>query len=75
MSAAENQIDRHRVVPRSGTETPRAPQRLAGHPVELADMPEGERTQERAQRRRCHHPKPQHPLRRTRAQHVRVIDM
>ena len=69
------EIDCHWIGARSRAEAPRAPQRFADHPVELADMTERERPQERPQRRGSHHPEPQHSLRRPRAQHVRVIDM
>ena len=68
-------IDNKTPGARPGTENPRTAEHLAGDLVELADMPERERTQERPQRRGCHHPEPQHPLRRTRAQHVRVVDV
>jgi hypothetical protein len=38
-------------------------------------MAEGEGAQERAQRRRCHHPVGQHSLGASRAQHIGVVDV
>ena len=49
-------------------------QTLGQHPVELADMPERERPQERPKRRRRRHRMPEHRPRLSRAQHVAVID-
>src|ERR1700685_4080830 len=42
-------------------------------PLELTNMPERERPQERAERRGCRHPS-QQPVRPPRTQHLRVID-
>lgn len=49
-------IDGHRRLVRSGTSGPRPGKDLLGGLVELADVAEGERTQERAQRRWRQHP-------------------
>ena len=69
------QIDRHRRAAGPGARRPGPPDRLGDHGVELADVTEGERAQERAQRRRRHHPERQHPLGRPGAQPVSVIDV
>ena len=57
---------------------PSRPRPLPGNIVdrfELADMTKRKGSQERAQRRRCHHPMRHHRLRRPGAQHVGVIDV
>jgi hypothetical protein len=69
------QIDRHRSVTGTGAELPGPPDRLADHPIELADVPEGERPQERAQRRRRHHFERQHLVGCSGTQPVGVIDV
>ena len=55
------QIDRHRAGARSRAQRPSPSERLGDHRVELADVAERERAQERAERRRSHHPERQHP--------------
>jgi hypothetical protein len=45
---------------RTGTQRPCPAQYLCQYPIELADMTEGEGPEERAQRRRCHHPVTEH---------------
>jgi hypothetical protein len=60
---------------RAGAERPRPAQHLTHHRLELADMSEGERPQECAERRGRHHPVGHHPLGATRAQHVGVVDV
>ena len=69
------QIDCHRPVAWADPEAPRTPDRLGDHRVELADMPEGEGPQERAQRGGRHHLERQHLARRARPQLVGVIDV
>ena len=44
------QVHRHRPITRARPSRPRPAQELVGEPVELADVPEGERAQEGAQR-------------------------
>ncbi len=58
------EIDHQLVVAGPRARRPCPTQRFRGNLVELAEMPERERPQERAQRRGSHHPEPQHPLRR-----------
>ena len=53
---------------------PRPRERLTEDLVELANMPEGERPQERAQRRGRRDPAPEQPPRAARSQHLAVID-
>jgi hypothetical protein len=67
--------DGHRVLAGAGAQLPRPAQRLRDHRVELADMPERERPQQRAQGGRGHHPERQHRRGRPGAQHVGVIDV
>ncbi len=67
-------IDHQPALARPGAGPPRACQRLAQQPVELAHVPERERTQERAQRRRRRDPATQQPARAAGPQHVAVID-
>jgi len=57
----------------SGARLPRPAQRLGQQPVELADVPEGERAQERPQRRGRRHPPKQGPQA-PGAQHVAVVN-
>jgi hypothetical protein len=59
---------------RAGTRSPRARDRLGQQPVELANMTEGERAQERPQRRGRGQPAAQQPSRATRPQKLAVID-
>ncbi|HEV2070483.1 MAG TPA: hypothetical protein VGR26_11870 [Acidimicrobiales bacterium] len=47
---------------RPGAQRPRPAHHLAHHRLELADMSEGERPQERAERRGRHHPMGHDPL-------------
>ena len=68
-------VDRHRPALRPGARRPGPPDRLGDHRVELADMPERERSQERPQRRGGHHPERQHRLGSAGAETVRVIDV
>ncbi len=69
------EVDDEPTRPRARTEGPGPAKGFAEHPVELADVTEGERPQERSERGRCHHPMPQHRLRGPGAQHVGVVDM
>jgi hypothetical protein len=57
-----------------GTRLPRAAQDLAEHVVELADVPERKRPQERAERRRRHRPMPKHRVNPGRAPDIAVTD-
>ena len=52
-------VDHQWPVPRSAAGGPRAGERDIEHAVELADVPERERAQERPECRRRHHPVPQ----------------
>jgi hypothetical protein len=45
-------IHNESILARTGTRRPRPPEAVSEHPVELADMPERERPQERTERRR-----------------------
>ena len=67
-------IDDQTPVAGAGARPPRAREREAEHPVELADVPERERAQKRPQRRRRRHHMPEHRLRLPRTQHIAVID-
>jgi hypothetical protein len=67
-------VDHEAALARPRARPPRAEQRLAEDPVELADMPERKRAQERAERRRRHRPVPEDRLGPPGAQHVAVID-
>ena len=67
-------IDDEPIVARAGARRPRALEALSQHPVELADMPERERAQERPERRRRRHSMTEHRPGLARAQHVAVID-
>jgi hypothetical protein len=58
----------------AGARLPRASQRLGQDAVELAHVPEGERAQERPQRRRGQHPVPEHQPGAAGAQDVTVGD-
>ncbi len=68
------QVDHQRPVTRPGASLPRAGERDVEHPVELADVPEGERAQERPQCRRGHHPVPEDQARGAGTQQVHVLD-
>ena len=59
----------------AGAKRPRSPQRLTDHGLELADMTEAERAEERADRGRGHHPERQHPLGGTGTERVGVVDV
>ena len=67
-------VDHQRQLTRSRAGIPGPPERPVDDQVELADMPERERPQERPERRRRHHPVPQDQLRAPGAEHVHVID-
>jgi len=67
-------IDHEPALARAGARPPSAPQRLAEHPVKLADVPEGKRAQKRTERRWRHRPVLEHRLGAPRAQHVAVVD-
>jgi hypothetical protein len=67
-------VDDQAPVTGPGARRPRAPERLGEHPVELPDMPERERAQERPQRRGRHGPPPEHRAAAARAQDVAVVD-
>jgi hypothetical protein len=69
------EIDHHRSVARARSERPGPSGRLGHHLVELADGPEGEGPQERAQRRRRHDPKRQNLVGRSGAQAIDVVDV
>jgi hypothetical protein len=58
----------------AGAGCPRALKTVGEHPVQLADMPERERPQERPQRRRRRHPVPEHSASLPRTQHAAVLD-
>jgi hypothetical protein len=68
------QIDGQRLVARSSASRPRPIQDRGEETIQLADVTERERAQERATRRRCHHPMPQHLVGGTRAQHINIVD-
>jgi hypothetical protein len=67
-------IDDEPAITGTRARLPRPLNRLAEQRVELADMPERKRPQERPQRRRCRDPAAQQPARAARAQHAAVID-
>ena len=67
-------VDGHRLVTRSRAERPGTGDQQLGNLVELADVSEGEASQERPERRRCHHPMSEHLAGRSRAEHVRIVD-
>ena len=56
-------------------ERPDRTERFADHPLELADVAEGEGAQESPERRRCHHPVLEHLCARSGTQHVGVVDV
>ncbi len=56
-------------------EGPASTKGLADDGFELADVAEGEGPQERAERRRSHHPEGQDPCRAARAEDVDVVDV
>ena len=60
--------------PSPGPALPRVRERLIEHPINLADMPEGERPQKRPQRGGSHHPVPQDQAGASGSEHVHVID-
>ncbi len=68
------QIDHQRPIARTRASPPRPPERDIQDAVELTDVPEGERAQERPERRGCHHPVPEDQTGRTGPQHVHLID-
>jgi len=67
-------VDGHRLFARTGAERPGPRQQLPAETIELADVPESEAPEERSQRGRRHHLVAQDPLRRTRPQHIAVVD-
>jgi hypothetical protein len=67
-------VDHQPRLARPGARAPRALEGLRQHPVELTDMPERERPQKRAQRRRRHRPVTEHHLGAPGPEHVAVID-
>src|SRR5215211_7121087 len=67
-------VDHEAILARAGPRPPRAAKRLAEHPIELADVPERKRTQERPERRRGHRPMSEDRLGPPRSEHVAVID-
>jgi hypothetical protein len=54
------EVHRQLLLARASAGGPRPGQQGLGDPIELADVAEGERAQERAQRRGGHHPVPEH---------------
>jgi hypothetical protein len=68
-------IDDQSTLTGPGTDSPGSLQHLAHHRFELADMAEGERSQERAQRGGGHDPVVEHRLGGARAQHLGVVDV
>ena len=68
-------VDHQLVMARTRSEGPRTFERVTDHLFELTDVTEGEGTQERPERRRCHHLMGQHLGRRSRPQHVGMIDV
>jgi hypothetical protein len=68
------EIDHQRPVPGSRPGLPRARERDIKHAVELADMPERERPQERSERGGGHHPVPENELGRSGSEQVHVIN-
>jgi hypothetical protein len=68
------EVHRHGLGAGSGARCPGPGERVFGDPVELADMAEGERAQERPQRTGRHHPVAEHGCGGPGAQHVGVVD-
>jgi hypothetical protein len=68
------QVHRHRLMTGARPSRPRPGKDLLGEPVELADVPEGERAQERPQRGGRHDPMAQHAGGLSAAQQVGVVD-
>jgi len=68
-------IDDEALVTWSRAERPGGGERLTDHLFQLADMAEGERPQERAQRGRRHHLVLEHLCGRSCAQHVGMVDV
>jgi len=66
-------VDHQTPVAGTGPRLPRPLERLGQQPVELTDMPERERTQERAERRRRSHATEQRPQA-PGPQHIAVVD-
>ena len=69
------EVDDELLGPWPRPEGPGSAQRLSQHPVELTDVAEGEGPQERAERRRRHHPVTENRLGGPRTQDVGVIDV
>ena len=67
-------VDDEALTARAGTSRPGAPETVGQHPIELADMPERERTQKRAQCRRRRNAMTEDSPRLTRAQQITVLD-
>jgi len=67
-------IDHQRSLSGAGARLPRPRERDIEDSVELADMPERERTQKRPERGRRHHPVPEDQARAPGSEHVHVID-
>jgi hypothetical protein len=67
-------VDHQPAVARAGAGLPRARQRLRQQPVELADMPEGERAQKRPQGRGRGQPAAEQPSRAPGPEHAAVVD-
>src|SRR5664280_2594308 len=67
-------VDGQRPCARAGTYGPGPGQHCLAQGVELANVAEGEGTQERAERGGGHHPVPEDPPGRTGAQDVGVVD-
>ena len=67
-------VDGQRAVAGSGTRRPRPGEDLAGHLVELPDMPEGEAAQPRPHRGGRHHPVAEHAGGRPCPQQLHVVD-
>jgi len=67
-------VDCHRPIAGSGTGGPRPAKELFGEPVQLAGVAEGERAQERADRRWRQDPVAQHRGGGPTAQHVDIVD-
>jgi len=67
-------IDHHRAIAGSGARRPRPGEDLAGHPVELPDVPEGEAAQPRSHRGGGHHPVAEDAAGRPAAQQLYVVD-
>ncbi len=67
-------VDHEAIITGAGAGPPRARESLRQQPVELTDMPKGERPQERPQCRRGRQPPAQQPARAARTQHIAIID-